>query len=261
MKRDDERHRYLQIADMLRARITSGELGEGDRLPSIPDLVREHGIASNTAQRVLGVLVAEGIAISKSGSGTYVRARPVVQRLVRSWNRNARGGSPFAGEMASQGKAGTWDYDSRTSTAPAEVRERLALAEPAADEPDVIKTRYIFRADGVPAMLSTSWEPLSLTRGTPVVLPEDGPYAGSGVVERMRQIDVHITHASEIVSARPVTADEGKQLDIAPGAVVITIERTYYADTQPVETANIVVPVERYSVVYGTSIWDDPPTE
>jgi DNA-binding GntR family transcriptional regulator len=260
----DERPRYLQIADSLRARIASGELREGDRLPSIPELVREHRIASNTAQRVLGVLVAEGIAMSKSGSGTYVRARPAVQRLVRSWNRNARGGSPFAGEMANQGQAGTWDYDSRTAQAPAAVRERLALDEPPADDPevpDVVRTSYIFRGDGNPVMLSTSWEPLALTRGTPIVLPEDGPHAGAGVVERQRQIGVQVTHSAEVVSARPATADEAKRLDVAPGAIVLTIERTYYADIRPVETADIVIPVDRHQVVYGTSMWDEPTGE
>ncbi|MEV7968521.1 UTRA domain-containing protein [Sphaerisporangium sp. NPDC088356] len=119
-------------------------------------------------------------------------------------------------------------------------------------------TKYVFRGDGEPVQLSSSWEPLALTRGTPVVLPEDGPHAGRGVVERMRQIGVNITHAAEAVSARQVLAEEASALDIAPGAIVLTIERTYYADARPVETADIVIPVDRHQVVYGTSIWDKP---
>jgi GntR family transcriptional regulator len=253
--------KYLRIADELRARIVSGELAVGDRLPSIPDITREYGVARNTAAAVLDVLVSEGHATARPGSGTYVRARPKVQRLVRSWNRNARGGSPFAGEMANQGRAGTWDYDSRTAQATMGVRERLALDEPGPDDPDVVQTSYIFRGDGAPVMLSTSWEPLALTRGTPIVLPEDGPHAGEGVVERMRHIGVAVTHAAEVVSARPATADEAKQLDVAAGAIVLTIERTYYADARPVETADIVIPVDHHQVVYGTSMWDEPAAE
>lgn len=258
MNREDERHRYLRIADEIRARITSGELAEGDRLPSIPELVREHGIASSTAQKALGVLVAEGRAIAKPGSGTYVRRQPELRPLVRSWNRNARGGSPFAEEMAHQGRAGSWDYDSQTSQASAEVRERLALQEPDGDEPDVIQTRYVFRGDGEPVQLAVSWEPLDLTRGTPIVLPEDGPHAGLGVVERFRHIGIQATHAAERVSARPASTDEGKQLNIPAGAIVLTIKRTYYADMRPIETADLIVPVDRYEVLYGTSIWDEP---
>lgn len=250
----------MEIADDLRARVTSGGLSEGDRLPSIPELVREHGISSNTAQRALGILVAEGIAEARSGSGTYVRARPRVQQLVRSWNRNARGGSPFAAEMAAQGQAGTWSYDSRTASAPPEIRRRLGLDE-SAEDLDVIRTRYVFRGDDRPVMLSTTWEPLGMTRGTPIVLPEDGPHAGKGVVERMRQIGVQVTHAAEVVSARNATVEEAKQLDLRAPAIVLTIERTYYADTRPIETADIIIPADRYQVLYGTSIWDEPTAE
>lgn len=246
------------MADDLRGRILSGELPEGARLPSSPELARTYGVARNTASDALGVLVTEGLAVARAGSGTYVRARPRLRRLVRTWHRNAAGGSPFAAAMADYAQLGTWDYESQTARAPANIRERLALPERAHDEPDVVWTSYVFRGDGQPVQLSQSWEPLALTRGTPIVLPEDGPHAGLGVVERMRQIGVNATHASEAVSARPATAGESTALDIPPGAIVLTIERTYYADAAPVETADIVIPVDRYQVVYGTSIWDAP---
>jgi DNA-binding GntR family transcriptional regulator len=261
VNQDAERPKYLRIADELRAKIRSGELGVGDRLPSIPEITREYGVARNTAAAVLDVLTGEGLALARPGSGTFVRKRPEKRRLVRSWNRNARGGSPFAGEMANHGQVGSWDYDSRTASAPEDVRERLALGKPTGDDPDVIRTHYTFRGDGQPVMLSTAWEPLELTRGTPIVLPEDGPHAGKGVIERMRQIGVQVTHAAEVVSARNATVDEAKQLDIRTPAIVLTIERTYYADARPVETADVVIPVDQYQVLYGTSIWDEPATE
>ncbi|GAA3800468.1 GntR family transcriptional regulator [Sphaerisporangium flaviroseum] len=249
---------YVRIADALRARILSGELTEGDRLPSSPEIAKVYGVARNTASDALGLLVTEGLAVARPGSGTYVRARPQRRRLVRNWHRNAVGGSPFAQSMTDYAQRGSWDYESRTSRASVDVRERLALPTPQNDEPDVMFTKYVFRGDGEPVQLSSSWEPLALTRGTPIVLPEDGPHAGRGVVERMRQIGVNITHAAEVVSARQVLAEEASALDIAPGAIVLTIERTYYADARPVETADIVIPVDRHQVVYGTSIWDNP---
>jgi DNA-binding GntR family transcriptional regulator len=252
--------RYLPIADQLRRRILSGELAEGDRLPSIPELMRDHGVSNGVARKALRTLVQEGLAIAKSGSGTYVRARPQQRYMVRSWHRNARGGSPFRLEMEGQAAAGTWDYESHTDRAPAKVRERLALAEPTGTDPDVMHTSYVFRRDGEPAQLSESWEPLHLTRGTPIVLPEDGPHSGLGVVERMRRIGVEVTHAAEYLSARLITAPEARLLKAAPGDIVMTIERTYYADTTPVETADIVVPVDRYRLLYGTSTWDAPET-
>ena len=99
-------------------------------------------------------------------------------------------------------------------------------------------------------MLSVSWEPLELTGGTPVMLPEEGPHAGRGVVERMAVIGQRITSAEEVVSARPALAAEADRLKIRPGGTVLTITRTYHTGERAVETADIVIPVERYALVY-----------
>ncbi|MEU1737091.1 UTRA domain-containing protein [Streptosporangium sp. NPDC020145] len=161
--------------------------------------------------------------------------------------------------MRAQGVNGGWQYSSRTETAPPAVRQRLLLAE-SDNGPDAIRTDYVFTADDEPVMLSTSWEPFALTKGTPIVLPEDGPYAGRGVVERMMAIGIRITHSAEAVSARMVLTTEATRLQMAPGSIVLTIERTYWADEQPVETADIVIPVDRYQVIYGTAIDEIPQT-
>lgn len=60
----------------------------------------------------------------------------------------------------------------------------------------------------------------------------------------------HITHAEEAVSARPALATEAERLRIHPVAIVLTITRTYRTSEQPVETADIVLPVKRYALVY-----------
>lgn len=75
-----------------------------------------------------------------------------------------------------------------------------------------MRTRYLFRAEGEPSMLSTSWEPLDLTGRTPVMLPEEGPLAGRGVVERMAAIDVIVDNVVEEVGARPGLAEEAMAL-------------------------------------------------
>ncbi|GAA1311611.1 GntR family transcriptional regulator [Planotetraspora silvatica] len=252
----DEGTRYLPIADALRRKIVSGELAEGDRLPSTPEIEREYSVSNGVARKVLNTLIQEGLAIARTGSGTYVRSRPQLDYLVCSWHRNAHGGSPFKADMEGRGSSGTWDFDSRTATASSAVRERLALEEPEGDAPDVMQTDYLYRRDGAPAQLATSWEPLRLTRGTPIVLPEEGPHAGLGVVERMRQIGIEVTHSADYVSARLITAEEARALAAAKGDIVLVRSRTYYADVQPVETADIVTPADRYRLLYGTSMWD-----
>lgn len=237
---------YQRIADELRARIVSGDLPAGSRLPSRRELMETYGVSDTVAIEAVRILVAEGLAEARSGSGTYVRTRPQLRRLTRSWYREARDGSPFRADMAAQQRSGGWRSSSETTEAPPVIAERLAV-EPGAP---VMRTGYMFTADDEPVMLSTSWEPLELTGGTAIVLPEDGPYAGRGVVERMQAIGISVAVATEIVTARPASGAEAAELGIAAGSIVMVIARTYTTDERPVETADIVVPIDRYELAY-----------
>ncbi|MBE1590517.1 GntR family transcriptional regulator [Nonomuraea angiospora] len=251
MNREDERHLYLRVADQLRERIRSGELREGDRLPSVPGLANDLGISRSTASEALKVLVSEGLAVARSGAGTFVRLPREPQRLIRAWYRATPYGSPFMQDMERQGREAGWAYQSQTVQAPPEIRDRLGLNEAMGDVEDVVRTDYVFSADGEPVMLSTSWEPLAITRGTPIVLPEDGMLAGRGVAERMLSIGIPIDDWVEEVGARPGTTEECERLRHAPGSIMMTIRRTYYSGETQVETADIVVPADRFTLVYS----------
>lgn len=127
-----------------------------------------------------------------------------------------------------------------------EIAKRLGIA--AGDR--VMRTRYVFRDAGEAMMLSTSWEPLAVTGRTPVMLPEEGPLGGSGVVDRMAAIDVVVDNVVEEVGARPGLAEELLLLGGVPGHVVLVIGRTYFASGLAVETADVVVPADRYRLAY-----------
>lgn len=62
---------YRQLADQLRARILSGQIGPREPLPSITYLMQETGLAVNTVRRAIGVLVEEKLAYTVPGRGTY----------------------------------------------------------------------------------------------------------------------------------------------------------------------------------------------
>lgn len=237
---------YVRIADDLRGQIVDGNLTAGARLPSRAELAEQYGVSDRVAFEAIRLLVTEGFVTTRSGSGSYVRQRPEVRRLTRSWYRENRTGSPFRADMAAQGRDATWEFHSERTTPSPAIAERLGLAPDAG----VMRTAYRFLADAEPVMLCTSWEPLELTEGSPVLLPEQGPLAGRGVVERLGTVGVEISHVVENVSARPALATEADQLDTQTGLCLIVIERTYYAGDRPAETADIVIPSDRYQVSY-----------
>lgn len=61
-----------RIAAALRARIVSGELAAGERVPSTRELTREWGVAMATATKALAVLRQEGMVRPIAGVGTVV---------------------------------------------------------------------------------------------------------------------------------------------------------------------------------------------
>uniref|UniRef100_UPI000623BA40 GntR family transcriptional regulator n=1 Tax=Allosalinactinospora lopnorensis TaxID=1352348 RepID=UPI000623BA40 len=228
----------------------TGEYGAGERLPSRQAIAAEYGVGPRAAADAVQQLVAEGYVVSRTGSGSYVRPKPPIRRLTRSWYRETRGGSPFRADMVAQAVRGGWECSSETTVASEEIAARLGTQP----EDPVMRTRYTFTGDDEPVMLSTSYEPLEITGGTPVVLPEEGMHAGRGVVERMREIGQLITYANEIVTARPAQNSEADRLGISRGTVVIVIQRTYCTEERPVETADIVIPVDRYELAYTIPI-------
>ncbi|GAA1765291.1 GntR family transcriptional regulator [Luedemannella helvata] len=244
---------YLRIAALLRTQITSGELAPGDQLPSETELMAEHGVSRTVAKWAISVLKGEGLVEGRRGSGVYVRT---IRRIVReSHGRNARSKapdastSPFARDAQAAGHAGGWEHHSAHDTADAVVAARLGISPGDA----VMRSAYRFIADGSPIQLSTSWEPLSVTGGTPVEWPEEG--AAVGVVARMDTIGVRIDETIERVTARAATSEEIERLGLpARGAYVLVIERTYLAAGNPVETADIVFPGDRYELVYRVPV-------
>jgi DNA-binding GntR family transcriptional regulator len=244
---------YLRIADDLRRQIVDGTLIPGSRLPSRAQLAQQYTVSDRVAFEAIRLLVTEGFVETRSGSGSYVRRRPEVRRLTRSWYQEPRSGSPFQADMAAQGREASREAHSERAVPSPAIAERLGI--PAGEQ--ALRTTYRYLADDDPVMLSVSWEPLTLTNGSPAILPEQGPLSRLSVISRMQRIGVEVTHVVENVSARPALATEAQQLKTQTGLCLIVIERTYFAGEQPVETADIVIPSDRYQVSYQIPVARD----
>lgn len=242
--------RYEQIADDLRKAIIDESLAPGTRLPSVRELAATHQVSTRTIVEAERLLLSEGLLTSHQRGATFVRERPAIVRMVRQMYQERAGqGSPWRAEMAAQGRIGDWVSHSQETAAPPAVAERLGIPAGAR----TMRTQYVFRADGKPVYLSTSWEPLALTLGTDIMLPEAGPHAGKGVEDRMAIIGHQPTRSEEENEARPLTSDEAELLGLHPGIAIIVTHRIYFEGDRPLETADIVLP-PHYRPVYQIPI-------
>ena len=75
---------YRQIIEQIKFGIANGELGSGDRLPTVRQLAVDVSINPNTVVRAYRELEFERILDTQQGSGTFVGTeRPEIDRLEK----------------------------------------------------------------------------------------------------------------------------------------------------------------------------------
>jgi GntR family transcriptional regulator len=276
---------YLRVLEDLRDQIRGGTLAPGARVPSRNGIIARYGVGETAAKHALQVLAAEGLIEARAGSGSYVRRLPVAAPLEH--DRLHFPGSPFgldgrpvaadpvvgngaAGEVTADGAVAggraaadhaghaprlSWEHQSERVPAPAHVARRLRLPD---GDQLVTRTRYLMSADGSPVQLATSYEPAATTAQTPVPFPEQGTFAGRGVVERMQAIGIGVDQVVEEISVRPALSAEAAVLDVPAGSPVLLIERSHRAGERTVETGEIVIAADRFRLRYRFPVAADP---
>jgi GntR family transcriptional regulator len=63
---------YLQLAQIIREQVKSGELAPGTRLPSLLDMAAQYQVAVPTVRKAMAVLKAEGLVVGVAGYGTFI---------------------------------------------------------------------------------------------------------------------------------------------------------------------------------------------
>ena len=251
---------YLRVLEDLRMRIREGVLEPGARVPSRNAIMTKYGVGETAAKHALQVLATEGLIEARAGSGSYVR-KPTAARYLEH-DRLYFPGSPFGIEASASPAAGllaadrptgrfvAWEHHTELIAPPAHIARRLGAAQTAGAAALVTATRYLMSVDGQPVQLATSYEPTGLTEGTAVAMPEQGPFAGRGVIERMRSIGIEVDQVVEDLAVRTSLLAEAAALAIPAGFAVFAVERSHLSGGQAVETADIVIPADRYRLRY-----------
>ena len=90
---------YVQLTEQVRQALLTGVLREGDRLPTVKDVVGSLAINANTVLKAYRKLEREGLVEGRQGIGTFVLRRPdgpppgthaLLQRGLSAWVGKAR---------------------------------------------------------------------------------------------------------------------------------------------------------------------------
>ncbi len=148
---------YMQVVRQLRAQIASGELAEGERIPSQRQMMHHWQISMQTASKVIGALKTEGLAIPSIGRDTIV-APGAAARIAAT----AAGTAHAAAEPAEE--AG---HDVRVTAAmtaaPADVAEALGISAGRR----ALRRQEIRIANRSPVSATIIWLPAAITAEAP----------------------------------------------------------------------------------------------
>jgi GntR family transcriptional regulator len=90
---------YVQLAEQVRQALLTGVLREGDRLPTVKEVVGSLAINPNTVLKAYRELEREGLVEGRQGIGTFVLRRPdgpppgthaLLSRSLVNWIGKAR---------------------------------------------------------------------------------------------------------------------------------------------------------------------------
>ncbi|MGA3564846.1 GntR family transcriptional regulator [Melissospora conviva] len=245
-----------RIADELRAAIISGELADGDKLPSERELAARYAAARNTAREAVGILQAEGLAVAQHGRGVFVRQRRPLMRMGRErYSRRARaetGLAPFRIEVQKQGKTPHTECRSVTRVAPpADVAERLGLG----DGDEVVRRENWYFADDEPVQVGVTFIPVTIAQGSP--LATEKKLGRGSIYQRFEDLGHPIERIREEVCARMPTPEEFKGLAMPPGVPVIEVLHTSIDDKgRPFEVTRFVMRADINGLDYEMAVED-----
>ncbi|HET7545003.1 MAG TPA: GntR family transcriptional regulator [Polyangiaceae bacterium] len=202
---------YHQLAALLTERIESGELSVGERLPSEPELSRQHGIGRPTVRQATELLVQRGLIERRRGSGTYVRK---AEQRVDLFS--------LAGTLASFKKVGV-ELESK-------LTRKVSRRRVAADVENPFSERVAFHfqrlssVQGRPVLC----EELFLD---PVVFPDlpRVPLSGVSLAQVVEErYYLKPTHAEQSFRVARAPLSVSKLLALPPGDAVLLVKRALF---------------------------------
>jgi GntR family transcriptional regulator len=236
----DARPLQVRIADDIRAKIETGELAAGGKLPTLEALAKQHMCSVGAVRSAVDLLKQQGLLITKQGKGIFVRERFRARRhgMGRySRSRWAGGSAILIAEAAEQGhEADQLMRFLGSVPAPAEVAERLGIAAGA----KVYVRRRTTLIDDRPNQLADSYYPLDLVKKVPALKREDtGPGGGFA---RIEEAGIRLASIREEIAVRMPAGPEIGVLRLPEGTPVAELIRTVTdAGGQPVEVMLAVI--------------------
>lgn len=220
---------YYRMAEDIKRQIESGELKDGDMLPTEGQLGETYGVSRMTVRQGLALLAEAGLIESMKGKGTFVQRPRLSKLVINLQNSTSEGGRRFHYKL----------LGIKLVRDNGEYARRLGLSE----QDKVILLRRIVYIDNQPAAIEEKYLPY--LRGTPL-LETQLEYCDFPEVVAKHQDSVPVRNEMEVYVA-VLNAEQAQILETEPAQPAMVIEQTIYSkDDLPLGISHMICHKDRY---------------
>lgn len=229
---------YLRIKKLMHEALATGDLQEGDSVPSERDVADLLQVSRVTVRKAFTELAQEGLLVQRRGSGTFVRQS--TSRLEQPLSRL----TSFSEDMRIRGMKTDADWLDRSTAFPT-PEEVLKLSISPSDF--ICRFHRLRRANGVPLAIELAVIPQRFL--------EDPAAVKGSLYDALGQRGYRPVRALQRLHATALSVSDAELLDLPAGSPALAIERvSYLADGRTVELTRSLYRGDTYDFVAELSL-------
>lgn len=209
---------YVQLYEILRKKIDSGEWAVDAQIPTEEDLCKIYEVSKATVRLAILELVRQGYLTRQQGKGTFVCKRVIPEGLTML--------ASFKELMLEAGIAFSTHVLAQTIMMPTDDLDiKLSISE----DKHIIYIKRLRTVDNEPVLLQEAYIPYHVC---PPLLDED--VANNSLFELFEKIHgIIITKVKDYIEIAYAKADENRLLGLPENSPVLLLEQCFYSkDTQ-----------------------------
>lgn len=226
-----------ELATLYRERIQTEQLKPGDKLPSLTELQKLHGVGPGAANAAVQKLRASGLIESRQGAGNFVKQPPSKASVTDNWADAVLHGSDPNRSA----------HILRIDKVAPPPFARDALALPDGELAVMRHARVDFH--GAPAHVEWVYYPPDLAFESAIVFHDTGE---GGVYARLAERGAVVDRYVEFIEARLPLPAEVPLLKVRADMPVFEVTRLVWAGERVVEAGRAVLIGGLYQVVHET---------
>jgi len=214
INRDKPQKLYIQVFEVLKKKIESGEWGVGSQIPIEEDLCKIYEVSKATIRLAVLELVRQGYLVRQQGKGTFVCKRVIPEGLTMS--------TSFKELMLEAGVAFSTQVLAQTVVMPTDDLD-IKLEIP--DDKHIIYIKRLRIIDSEPVVLQETYIPHHIC---PSLLNED--IADHSILELFEiKYDIPITNVKGYIEVVYAKEDESRLLGLPDNSPALLLEQHFYS--------------------------------